>query len=86
MLQRARSQVHTYSYQMHSSITSTESMAGEKPWADRKALVVNELKFNALYNAESFVCLQEVLNTQLTDVMSSLGSECKIATRCGFAI
>jgi hypothetical protein len=55
----------------------TDRKVGEKPWADRKALVVNELKYNTMYNAEAFVCLQEVLNAQLTDVMGGLGSDGK---------
>lgn len=48
---------------------------GEKPWADRKPLIVNELKYNTQYNPESFVCLQEALNNQVVDIMSGLGSE-----------
>ncbi|KAF2687704.1 hypothetical protein K458DRAFT_440516 [Lentithecium fluviatile CBS 122367] len=48
---------------------------GEKPWADRKPLLLNELKYNALYNPEAFVCLQEVLHNQLVDVMGGLGDE-----------
>jgi len=39
--------------------------------------VINELKYITLYNAEAFVCLQEVLNAQLTDVMGGLGSDCE---------
>lgn len=48
---------------------------GEKPWADRKPLIVNELKHNTQYNPESFICLQEALNNQVIDIMSELGSE-----------
>jgi endonuclease/exonuclease/phosphatase family metal-dependent hydrolase len=48
---------------------------GEKPWADRKPLIINEFKYNTLYNAESFICLQEVLNNQIVDIMSGLGSD-----------
>lgn len=45
---------------------------GEKPWADRKNLIINEIKHNTLYNPESFVCLQEVLHEQLLDILSGL--------------
>lgn len=48
---------------------------GEKPWAVRKQLIINELKYTTLHNAESFICLQEVLNEQLLDIMSGLGPE-----------
>lgn len=54
---------------------TTSPGTGEKPWAQRAPLIINELKYNTLYNNESFICLQEVLNGQLTDVMTGLGSE-----------
>ncbi|KAJ4303762.1 hypothetical protein N0V90_002663 [Kalmusia sp. IMI 367209] len=54
---------------------TTSPFTGERPWADRKALMVNELKWNTLYNDEVFVCLQEVLDAQLRDVLGGLGAE-----------
>ncbi|KAF2115483.1 hypothetical protein BDV96DRAFT_612741 [Lophiotrema nucula] len=51
---------------------TTSPFKGEKPWADRKQLLLNELYFNTLYNPESFICLQEVLHQQLVDVMDGL--------------
>ncbi|KAH7081687.1 hypothetical protein BKA63DRAFT_405592 [Paraphoma chrysanthemicola] len=48
---------------------------GEKVWAVRKPLIVNELRYNTLHNREAFICLQEVLHNQLVDIMSGLGSE-----------
>jgi endonuclease/exonuclease/phosphatase family metal-dependent hydrolase len=48
---------------------------GEKPWSTRRQLILNELHYNTLHNPESFICLQEVLNNQLTDIMTGLGSE-----------
>lgn len=45
---------------------------GEKPWSERKHLIVNELKYNTLHNPEAFVCLQEVLHNQLLDILSGL--------------
>ncbi|EAS28238.2 endonuclease/exonuclease/phosphatase [Coccidioides immitis RS] len=47
---------------------------GEKPWPERKHLVLNELIFHTRHNAESFICLQEVLHVQLEDVLSGLNS------------
>jgi endonuclease/exonuclease/phosphatase family metal-dependent hydrolase len=54
---------------------TSSPFTGEKPWADRKPLFINELKYNTLYNAESFICLQEVLHTQIVDIMAGLGSD-----------
>jgi endonuclease/exonuclease/phosphatase family metal-dependent hydrolase len=54
---------------------TTSPFTGEKPWADRKNLIINEFRYNTLYNAESFICLQEVLNNQVVDIMSGLGSD-----------
>ncbi|KAF3010823.1 hypothetical protein E8E13_008606 [Curvularia kusanoi] len=34
--------------------------------------IINELKYNTLYNPEAFICLQEVLHNQLVDILSSL--------------
>ncbi|KAH6053288.1 hypothetical protein HBI54_029920 [Parastagonospora nodorum] len=54
---------------------TTDPFDGEKPWTDRKPLIINEFKYNTLYNAESFICLQEVLNNQITDIMNGLGPD-----------
>lgn len=45
---------------------------GEELWSARKTGVVNELRFNTAHNAESFICLQEVLHEQLLDVCFGL--------------
>ncbi|KAF1931570.1 endonuclease/exonuclease/phosphatase [Didymella exigua CBS 183.55] len=47
---------------------------GEKPWSDRKHLIVNELKYTTAHNPEAFICLQEVLHGQLIDILSGLNS------------
>lgn len=47
---------------------------GEKPWSDRKHLIINELHYTALHNPEAFICLQEVLHEQLLDILSGLNS------------
>lgn len=44
---------------------------GERPWEDRRQLLLNELHYNTR-NQDSFICLQEVLNNQLIDVLSGL--------------
>jgi endonuclease/exonuclease/phosphatase family metal-dependent hydrolase len=54
---------------------TTSPFTGEKPWADRKPLIINEFKYNTLYNSESFICLQEVLNNQIIDIMGGLGPD-----------
>jgi endonuclease/exonuclease/phosphatase family metal-dependent hydrolase len=48
---------------------------GEKPWSERKQLILNELHYNTLHNPEAFICLQEVLNGQMLDIMAGLGNE-----------
>jgi mRNA deadenylase 3'-5' endonuclease subunit Ccr4 len=62
---------------------TSSPFTGEKPWVDRKPLLLSELKYNTMYNAEAFICLQEVLHNQVVDVMSGLGDECEfvLATR-----
>lgn len=44
---------------------------GERPWAKRKQLMVNELLYNTR-NQDAFICLQEVLHNQLVDILSGL--------------
>ncbi|KAF2477945.1 uncharacterized protein BDR25DRAFT_321095 [Lindgomyces ingoldianus] len=51
---------------------TTSPFKGEKPWAERRQLLLNELCFNTLYSPESFICLQEVLHNQLVDIMVGL--------------
>jgi len=48
---------------------------GEELWSKRKSRLVNELKFNARHNLESFICLQEVLHIQLNDILSGLNQD-----------
>ena len=45
---------------------------GEKPWPIRCPLVCAELDFNSMNPATSFICLQEVLSSQLEDVLRNL--------------
>lgn len=48
---------------------------GEKPWPERKQLILNQLHYNTLHNPEAFICLQEVLHEQLVDILAGLGDE-----------
>lgn len=45
---------------------------GEELWHVRKSSLVNELVFNTLHCQETLICLQEVLHSQLLDVLSGL--------------
>ncbi|KAF2268451.1 hypothetical protein CC78DRAFT_529900 [Lojkania enalia] len=60
--------VHTHNIRY----ATTNPFKGEKPWSERRQLLLNELLFNTLYNPESFICLQEVLHGQLQDIMEGL--------------
>ncbi|KAL5361139.1 Endonuclease/exonuclease/phosphatase [Aspergillus floccosus] len=52
---------------------TTAPFKGERPWAERQQLLINELLFNTR-NQNAFICLQEVLHNQLVDVLSGLNS------------
>ncbi|CAL5873237.1 uncharacterized protein PFLUO_LOCUS7506 [Penicillium psychrofluorescens] len=45
---------------------------GERPWPERKQLLLNELNYHARHGGETFICLQEVLHNQLVDILSGL--------------
>jgi endonuclease/exonuclease/phosphatase family metal-dependent hydrolase len=45
---------------------------GEKPWPSRAPQLIAQLRFSAINNPESFICLQEVLHSQLKDILSGL--------------
>ena len=47
---------------------------GEEFWSVRAPRLINELRYNTMYNQESFMCLQEVLDNQLTDIIAGLNS------------
>ena len=44
----------------------------EAPWPDRLPLLLSELQYNTRHCASSFICLQEVLHNQLTDILHGL--------------
>ncbi|KAE9963314.1 hypothetical protein BLS_009425 [Venturia inaequalis] len=47
---------------------------GEELWTVRSPRLTNELRYNTLHNPESFICLQEVLQNQLVDILGTLNN------------
>jgi len=47
---------------------------GEELWPVRAPRLINELRYNTLYNSEAFVCLQEVLDNQLHEIIGGLNN------------
>ncbi|KAI9723438.1 MAG: hypothetical protein M1812_001322 [Candelaria pacifica] len=45
---------------------------GEERWVIRRPKITNELRFSARHNAETFICLQEVLYDQLIEILGDL--------------
>ncbi|KAH8696694.1 endonuclease/exonuclease/phosphatase family protein [Talaromyces proteolyticus] len=54
---------------------TSQPFKGEKPWADRKQRLLNELVYNTQHVPQSFICLQEVLHVQLADILSGLNED-----------
>ncbi|OKL57644.1 hypothetical protein UA08_06985 [Talaromyces atroroseus] len=54
---------------------TSQPFKGEKPWADRRQLLLNELVYNTRHVGESFIGLQEVLHVQLVDILAGLNNE-----------
>lgn len=48
---------------------------GEEVWHIRKSRLIAELRFYTRHCAESFICLQEVLQEQLDDILSGLNGD-----------
>ncbi|KAL9006236.1 MAG: hypothetical protein Q9188_001008 [Gyalolechia gomerana] len=60
----------------HNVRYATDSpFAGEEIWEVRKPRIINELRFITAHCGESFICLQEVLHHQLTDILAGLNCE-----------
>ncbi|KAJ5218867.1 uncharacterized protein N7498_000966 [Penicillium cinerascens] len=51
---------------------TTSPFKGERPWAERRQLLLNELGYHARHCKETFICLQEVLHQQLEDIRAGL--------------
>ncbi|KAK5827122.1 endonuclease/exonuclease/phosphatase [Linnemannia elongata] len=47
----------------------------ELPWPHRAPLVISSIRLHARHNPESLICLQEVLHSQLLDILEGLGPE-----------
>lgn len=45
---------------------------GERPWPERRQLVLNELMYHIRHAEGAFICLQEVLHNQLEDICRGL--------------
>lgn len=54
---------------------ATSLETNEKPWSTRKPLLVNQVAAQAAEASTTIVGLQEVLNNQLSDIKSGLGSQ-----------
>ncbi|KXG52704.1 Endonuclease/exonuclease/phosphatase [Penicillium griseofulvum] len=48
---------------------------GERPWDERKQLLLNEFEYETRHCGETFVCLQEVLHNQLGDILAGLNQD-----------
>ncbi|KAF8846489.1 endonuclease/exonuclease/phosphatase [Acephala macrosclerotiorum] len=48
---------------------------GEKPWSIRCPRLCAELVYNSLHPASTFICLQEVIHSQLIDILAALNSD-----------
>lgn len=45
---------------------------GERPWPERRPLLVNELVYHTRYSGSALICLQEVLHNQVKDICAGL--------------
>ncbi|KAI9242857.1 MAG: endonuclease/exonuclease/phosphatase [Podila humilis] len=54
---------------------SANLFKNELPWSERASLIIRSIRFNSLHNPESLICLQEVLHSQLLDILEGLGPE-----------
>jgi endonuclease/exonuclease/phosphatase family metal-dependent hydrolase len=54
---------------------TTSPFKGERPWPERKQLLLNEFQHEARHCQETFICLQEVLHNQLGDILAGLNQE-----------
>lgn len=51
---------------------TTSPFPGEELWKVRAPHEIAALRFHTLYNPSSFICLQEVLSNQLSDILNGL--------------
>ncbi|KAL4903256.1 hypothetical protein BDW74DRAFT_156949 [Aspergillus multicolor] len=62
---------------------TTSPFKGERPWEERAPRLLNELRYNTR-NQDAFICLQEVLDNQLIDILSGLNSSDSTNTAIAF--
>ncbi|KAJ5102173.1 hypothetical protein NUU61_004395 [Penicillium alfredii] len=48
---------------------------GERPWAERKQLLLNEFEYHTRRCEDTFLCLQEVFHNQLVDILAGLNPD-----------
>jgi endonuclease/exonuclease/phosphatase family metal-dependent hydrolase len=48
---------------------------GEQPWQVRAPQLIAELRFNTINSPTAFICLQEVLHSQLIDILDALNED-----------
>jgi endonuclease/exonuclease/phosphatase family metal-dependent hydrolase len=48
---------------------------GEEKWNIRSSRIINELRFNTRHCPTTFICLQEVLRSQLLDILDNLNKD-----------
>lgn len=53
---------------------ATSRFPGEEPWTERLPVLLSQLKYHTEHVPSTFICLQEVLHHQLTDIVSGLNS------------
>lgn len=53
---------------------TTNPFPGELPWPDRASGLISELLYHTRHCAESFICLQEVLHSQLLHILNGLNA------------
>ncbi|MCJ1362548.1 hypothetical protein MMC16_001652 [Acarospora aff. strigata] len=64
---------------------TTSPFKGEEPWDIRRPRLINELRYSTLYSLGAFICLQEVLHTQLTDIERGLNTR-RASVRSGSTV
>lgn len=62
--------------------TGSSPFKGEQPWSERVPRILSELHYNAR-NLDAFICLQEVLDHQLIDLLSGLNSADSATSEAG---
>lgn len=54
---------------------TTSPFKGEELWPVRAPRLLSELRFHTTYNQESFICMQEVLHSQLVNILTGLNND-----------